>query len=229
MKSDSFLKKDPQVKEELLPEEGKAILMSQLAKKKIAPERLHLFLRAFKAEQQLEVWIQTPDGSSWQLFKTIPFCKSSGTLGPKRQEGDRQIPEGVYHINRFNPKSKYHLSLGLDYPNPSDRILGDPKEPGSDIFIHGGCETVGCIPITDEGIEEVYFLAGWAKETNQAEIPVHIYPFRFTLKNWNTYNSEFPQQEPLWRQLEMIYLAFEKEKILPKIAINTDGEYLMML
>ncbi len=49
----------------------------------------------------------------------------AGTLGPKRMQGDYKVPEGFYYINEFNPKSSFHLSLGLNYPNASDRILGD--------------------------------------------------------------------------------------------------------
>ena len=54
----------------------------------------------------------------------------SGTTGPKRAEGDYQVPEGFYYINEFNPNSKYHLSLGLNYPNASDKILSDSIDPG---------------------------------------------------------------------------------------------------
>ena len=188
---------------------------------------VELFIRAFKAEQILEVWIRSGAELPWQNFKTYSFCRSSGTLGPKRQEGDRQIPEGIYFIDRFNPKSKYHLSLGLNYPNTSDRILGHPKMPGSDIFIHGGCETVGCIPITDAGMEEVYLLASWARDKGQKNIPVHIYPFRFHEENWNTYEPEYPQHQALWRSLERIYLEFERSGQLPEVMISVGGEYVI--
>lgn len=184
-----------------------------------------LFLRAFKMEQLLEVWVK-PDGNlHWAKLKNFAFCKTSGQPGPKRREGDRQIPEGVYHIDRFNPKSKYHLSLGINYPNALDRSLGDPDFPGSDIFIHGGCETVGCIPITDRGIEEVYLLASWARENRQQKIPVHIFPFHFSEENWNKYGPEFPQHRPFWRSLEEIFLHFERSRQLPTVEITDAGHY----
>ncbi|MCB0633136.1 MAG: hypothetical protein R2824_16260 [Saprospiraceae bacterium] len=201
------------------------MLLERLSKQGISDQNVHVYLRAFKAEGELEVWIKTPEAAAWTLFKTYPFCKNSGTLGPKRKEGDLQIPEGIYHIDRFNPKSKFHLSLGLNYPNASDRILGNPEAPGSDIFIHGGCVTVGCIPITDAGIEEVYVLAEWAKESGQNDIPVHLFPFRFTIANWERYGTKFPQSVPFWQQLEAIYHAFEVDRTVPEVIITESGHY----
>ena len=71
----------------------------------------------------------------------------SGTMGPKRLQGDYQVPEGFYYINEFNPNSNYHLHLGLNYPNASDKILSDSLRPGGDIYIHGSCVSIGCIPL----------------------------------------------------------------------------------
>lgn len=109
---------------------------------------------------------------------TYPFCASSGILGPKRKEGDRQIPEGIYYINHFNPVSNFHLSLGINYPNPSDKILSDPAQPGESFYIHGNCVTIGCIPISDDKIKELYILAVEAYNNGQVKIPVHIFPDR---------------------------------------------------
>ena len=85
----------------------------------------------------------------------------SGTTGPKRLQGDFQVPEGFYHINEFNPNSNYHLSMGLNYPNSSDRILSDSLRPGGEIYIHGSCVSVGCIPLNDDEIEELYLIASY--------------------------------------------------------------------
>src|SRR5690606_11025729 len=102
------------------------------------------------------------NGEKFTLVKTYPVCSSSGLPGPKRKKGDRQTPEGFYHIDRFNPQSAFHLSLGINYPNSSDKILGH-SDPGGDIFIHGSCVTIGCVPLTDDLIKEVYVLAVEAK------------------------------------------------------------------
>ncbi len=186
---------------------------------------VRLFIRAFKQEQKLEAWVKAEKDAKFQLFKSYDFCKSSGKLGPKRKEGDLQIPEGVYHINRFNPKSKFHLSLGLNYPNASDLILSDKEKPGSDIFLHGGCVTVGCIPITNEKIRELYLLASFAKSANQSKIPVHIFPFKMSINNIGKYGKQ-NSNNPFWKSLKPVYQYFEKNRSLPlSIRINPDGFY----
>src|SRR5688572_30062654 len=140
----------------------------------------HLFIRALKKEQLLEVWVKERDKETFALLHTYPFCSSSGVLGPKRKEGDLQIPEGIYHVNHFNPLSNFYLSLGVNYPNASDKILSDTKHPGGAIYVHGNCVTIGCIPITDDGIKELYVLAVEAKNNGQKQIPIHIYPSKLT-------------------------------------------------
>src|SRR4051812_10092789 len=102
------------------------------------PAALHL--RVYKADDALELWARNAD-DAFVLVKSYRICARSGGLGPKRGEGDMQVPEGVYAIERFNPNSKFHLSLGLDYPNASDRVRG-ARPFGGDIFIHGECVTI---------------------------------------------------------------------------------------
>src|SRR5207244_1746866 len=104
------------------------------------PKRI--FIRAFKREQILELWAGEADGDKYQLLKEYRICAGSGVLGPKRKEGDRQVPEGFYSIDVFNPTSNYYLSMRVDYPNQSDRILGGKNRLGGDIFIHGNCVTI---------------------------------------------------------------------------------------
>lgn len=120
-----------------------------------------LALIAFKQEQRLELWKERDAG--WEWVRSYPFTGGSGELGPKLKEGDGQIPEGVYQIEFLNPNSRYHLSLQVDYPNAFDRekAKADGREGlGDDIFIHGSSASVGCIPIGDRNIEEVFYLVG---------------------------------------------------------------------
>lgn len=135
--------------------------------KKLEYEGFQLFLRAFKKEQQLEVWVREAEDDQFTLLHTYPFCATSGKVGPKRKEGDLQIPEGIYQINHFNPQSNFYLSLGINYPNASDKILSDKHQPGGSIYIHGNCVTIGCIPITDDKIKELYILAVEARNNGQ--------------------------------------------------------------
>ncbi len=130
------------------------------AKVNFPPERI--ILLAFKSEKRFEVWIQNANEEK-KLLKSYQVTADSGTLGPKLKEGDKQIPEGIYKIEYLNPDSKYHLSLKINYPNNFDiaKCLSDGRkqtELGSDIFIHGGCKSVGCVAIGNEAIEEVFAL-----------------------------------------------------------------------
>lgn len=87
-------------------------------------------------------------------------------VGHKQFEGDGKTPEGAYFISHKNPKSQYHLSLGVSYPNNADRSFAaaQGKPPGGDIFIHGGPPrpvskwdwTAGCIAVTDKEMEVIY-------------------------------------------------------------------------
>ena len=185
-----------------------------------------ILLRAFKLEEELQVWVKSNDNLAFQHWKTYNFCKNSGTLGPKRKEGDRQIPEGFYHIDRFNPKSKYHLSLGINYPNPADLIKGDPRQPGSNIFIHGGCSTIGCITIGDNNIEELYVLAEAAKNQGQHRIAVQIFPAKLEGPQMTNICKEHPEHTAFWQSLQLGYTLFEREQIPAAFSISSEGAYI---
>lgn len=172
-------------------------------------------LLAYKAEGKLELWLKTNRQKSYRLFKTYNFCAHSGILGPKVKEGDLQTPEGFYYINAFNPMSNFYLSLGINYPNAVDKLRSGKEKTGGDIYIHGNCVTVGCIPLTDEKIKEVYVLAVEAKNAGQLKIPVHIFPFKMTAANLEKQLQRFPQHKTFWTSLQSSYAYFEKNKLLP--------------
>ena len=124
----------------------------------IYPKKLTLI--GLKHEKILEVWGKRDN--RWRKILTYPFTAFSGRLGPKLKEGDRQIPEGIYGISYLNPNSKFHLSMRVNYPNLYDKKMAKREKRtnlGGDIMIHGSNQTIGCIPIGDEKIEELYFLA----------------------------------------------------------------------
>lgn len=126
-----------------------------------------LALLAFKDAQVLEVWKSTSRG--WSHVRDYPFAGYSGRLGPKLREGDGQIPEGIYRVELLNPNSSYHLSMKIDYPNAFDlqRAAEDGRrDPGSDIYIHGDTRSVGCIPLGDAAIEELFYLVAANGEGN---------------------------------------------------------------
>ena len=188
-------------------------------------ENYDMFLRVFKKEEVVEVWLQSKDAKEFKLFKTYSICASSGVLGPKRKQGDGQVPEGFYSIAVFNPYSSYHLSLGISYPNASDKIIGKGNL-GGDIMIHGNCVTIGCMPLTDNYIKEVYILAVEAKNNGQSTIPVHIFPAKLDDKGMDFLNTEDPKQLSFWINLKTGYDIFDKSKKLPKVTVDKTGKYL---
>ena len=206
-------------------------LQKQFEAKKLKWPANYIYIRSFKYDSQLEVWVKNDIKDQFQLFKTYKICALAGTLGPKRMEGDYQVPEGFYYINEFNPRSNYYLSLGINYPNESDKILSDSLRPGSAIFIHGSCVTVGCIPIRDEQIDELYILAAYAKNQGQDFIPVHIFPVRFNVERSVKYLERLTKDDQTLKKftgiLEDAFDYFEKYKQLPVVMIGEKGQYMI--
>lgn len=132
-------------------------------------------LRIYKEERVLEVYVD--DGTRFRRFKSYPICAWSGTLGPKRREGDGQAPEGFYWVRaeQLNPASRFHLSFDLGFPNAYERAQG---WTGSYLMVHGACVSIGCYAMTDPAIEEIYTLIAAALRQGQRAVPVHVFPFR---------------------------------------------------
>lgn len=169
-----------------------------------------VLLRAFKQERELELWAGGASGPL-RLLRTYPICASSGTLGEKTRAGDGQVPEGFYEIAGFNPASSFHLSLRVSYPNARDKLL---RHTGGDIFIHGNCVTIGCIPIEDGPIEELYVIASDARAAG-ARLPVHIFPGR----DW----ARLPG--PFWANLREGYELFERTHEPFAVTVDGRGRY----
>jgi murein L,D-transpeptidase YafK len=191
----------------------------------------YMYIRSFKYDSQLEVWVKNTVTEPYKLLKIYKVCALVGTLGPKRFEGDYQVPEGFYHINEFNPNSAYYLSLGLNYPNASDRVLSDPVKPGGDIYIHGGCATVGCIPIKDDQIDELYVLTASSKSVGLDFIPVHIFPIKYDVKKSYEYLGKLTKDNQQLKEfsdvMEDAYDYFEQYKQIPIVMIKDNGQYVV--
>lgn len=201
-----------------------ANLKSELQKKGIK-ENFELFMRVFKEDKIVEVWLKSSGEKEFKLFKTYAICASSGELGPKRKQGDGQVPEGFYTVAVFNPYSSYHLSMGINYPNASDKIIGTGNL-GGDIMIHGSCVTIGCMPLTDNYIKEVYVLCVEARNNGQKAIPVHIFPTKMDEKGMIFLSETNPKQLDFWKNLQPGYNYFEQKKQLPKITVDKKGKYV---
>ncbi len=172
-----------------------------------------IFLRVMKRERQLELWARNERGESFVLVETLPVLAASGGPGPKRREGDLQVPEGFYEVVRFNPLSSFHLSLGLNYPNAYDRAHADPVAPGSDIFIHGGAASIGCVALGDDGIEEIYLAA---LDSRVRPVRVHLFPAKVDAPDWPAWRdaqlAEHPEFRELWDGLAAAWTRFGRER-----------------
>ncbi len=209
-------------------DEKESVVKNYFKLKNLSYSGFHLFIRAFKKEELLEVWIKEKGKEEFTLLQTYPFCTSSGTLGPKRKEGDMQILEGIYYLNHFNPLSNFYLSLGVNYPNASDKILSDKNHPGGNIYIHGNCVTIGCIPLTDDKIKELYILAVEARTNGQEKIPVHIFPDRLDRGSIEKLEREYTPSKTttdFWKNLQPIYQDFKATRKIKTVKVNGKGEY----
>jgi len=135
-------------------------LAARFARRDIPYPPRAVTLIALKSEGRVELWAD--DGSASRFVRSYLVQATSGRLGPKLREGDKQVPEGLYQVSALNPRSRYHLALRLDYPNAFDQARADEEgraRLGGDIMIHGDRVSVGCLPIGDAAIEEVFALA----------------------------------------------------------------------
>lgn len=178
-----------------------------------------IFVRIFKREFELEIWMRK--GARFERFATYPICNWSGALGPKLQEGDKQSPEGFYTVDQrqLNPKSNYHRSFNLGFPNAFDRAQG---RTGSFLMVHGACASVGCYAMTDAVIDEIWKIVTAALGNGQKRFHVHVFPFRMTPENLVRYR-EMPWGD-FWQDLKRGYDAFETAKLPPRVSV-CNGRY----
>ncbi len=180
------------------------------------------FIRIFKEEKELEVWLKSDD--SFVLFKTYDICSyGTGGLGPKLKEGDRMAPEGFYFVKprQLNPASSFHLSFNIGYPNAFDRHHG---RTGSALMVHGKCSSIGCFAMRDSPMEEIYALVDAALRNGQPFFRIHIFPFRLNAQNMINYRSD--QNYFFWENLREGYLFFEENENKPPNVKVRNGRYI---
>lgn len=194
----------------LKPIPGKTL--SLMSKKDMSPSA-PILMRIFKKEAELEIWKQNREGE-YALLKTFPMCRWSGDLGPKKKQGDRQAPEGVYWVNQglMNPNSSFYLSFNLGYPNKLERALG---YTGDFLMVHGACSSRGCYAMTDEGVQEIYSIAREAFAGGQQAFQVQALPFRMTARNMAIHREH--EHMPFWQDLKVAYDIFEATRRVPTV------------
>lgn len=192
-----------------------------------------IFMRIFKREFELEVWLKS--GGKFKHLTTYPICKWSGRLGPKLQQGDHQAPEGIYVVSKrsLNPNSRWHRSFNLGFPNLHDR---SHDRTGSFLMVHGGCSSVGCYAMTNDGITEIWKLVTAALNSGQRRFQVQAFPFRMTEENLAAY-PQGAKNNTFWQDLKVGYDLFEKDHVPPRVSVcdkryafeastdKTDGSY----
>ncbi len=187
-----------------------------------------LTIVVFKLERTLELRAYSRRAGRDVTVVSFPVLGTSGTLGPKRRAWDHQVPEGFYRVTTLNPESLYHLSLEIDYPNASDRALGDPDDPGGEIFIHGDAVSDGCIAIGDRAVEQL-FIAVLDGRRAGYEVPVAILPCRFDDRTCReTLDREErrrPELAAFWSNLAAVYEALARSGKLPLVRVDRAGRY----
>lgn len=178
-----------------------------------------IFMRVFKREFELEMWVKR--GDRFEHFATYPICMWSGQLGPKLKQGDKQAPEGFYTVDSsaLNPNSQYRRSFNLGFPNAFDSTHG---RSGSLLMVHGDCRSIGCYAMTHPVIDEIWSLLTSALSAGQKRVQVQVFPFRMTETNMSRH-AENPNIG-FWRQLRVGYDAFVRDRVPPVVSV-CDGRY----
>lgn len=142
--------------------------------------------RTYTGPEVTEIFVFKENRKMYLMHHTQALAEFDVDLGfspygHKQQRGDGRTPEGSYRISHRNPESAFHLSIGIDYPNETDRKIAKAAgvKPGGDIFIHGGPIrredknkddwTAGCIAVTNREIEDIYAMV-------RNGTPIHILP-----------------------------------------------------
>lgn len=206
----------------LIIEETKARLDSELGSLGLAPGD-PVFIRVFKEEHELEVWLRNSPDPDYTLFKVYRILDWSGGPGPKLQEGDGQTPEGFYFISRsrLRPETRHHLGMDIGFPNDFDSFHG---RGGSGIMIHGGGTSRGSYALSPDDMNEVFTLATLALESGQTFFRVNAFPFRMTDKRMEKEWKRQPRWIDFWVNLKEGYDFFENVNVPPDVSVN-EGNY----
>ncbi len=184
-----------------------------------------IYLRIFKEEKECEMWMKPRHRREYALFKVYTICASSGKIGPKKREGDLQVPEGFYFVtpNRMMPDHRYHMAFDLGYPNLYDQ---HHQRTGSHVRMHGGCSSISSLAMGDEDMEEIYTIAAAAMDNGQRFFRVHSFPFRMEDKRMDSRVAGYPGYRTFWGNLKLGYDFFGVMKYPPNVTVSSNGEYV---
>ena len=169
-----------------------------------------------------------PGDTPMVLLAKYPVCAFSGTIGPKRCQGDSQVPEGFYSIDRFNPWSNFYLSLGINYPNFADRILKTCNDPGGlySSMVHASLSAVFLLLIFGSGN---YTFIAWKQKTADRKRSRFIFSLRAWTRSITVVCREFifsrKKWLELWEDLKTAYDLFENKHTPPQIRFLPSGRH----
>jgi murein L,D-transpeptidase YafK len=157
---------------------------------------------AIKGQRRLQVYARDSERAPWRFVRAYPVLGQSGDLGPKLREGDRQVPEGIYAAEDLNPNSRFHLAIRLNYPNAFDKAAAAAEgrtNLGSDIMIHGGNSSIGCLAVGDVAAEELFILAALA---SKERVRIILSPVDFRNPDARMPPAAQPWIDDLYKNLE---------------------------
>ncbi len=188
--------------------------LSQRLAEQGVTEGAPIFIRIFKREFELELWMKRD--SVFHRFTTYPICRWSGTLGPKLRQGDHQTPEGFYTVDStaLNPNSNWFRSFNIGFPNAYDRAQ---NRTGSFIMVHGGCASVGCFAMTNAQMAEIWQLVTAALEAGQKRFQVQVLPFRMSDTTLDAYADH--RDVGFWRALKAGSDVFDATLLPPIVRV----------
>ena len=197
---------------------AEATALFKKAKLKWPPRQL--LLRVYKAQQVMEVWASDKASGKLTQVANYAICATSGYAGPKKREGDGQVPEGFYTIDYFKNRSTFYLALRVSYPNRRDRKL---KYTGSAIMIHGNCVSIGCMAMTDERIQELWVMARAMRKARR-KVTVHIFPS--CDMQGAISGAQSPKLKAFWQNIQLGFSRFNASNELPRWKVGKLGEYV---
>jgi murein L,D-transpeptidase YafK len=205
-----------------LREKKREVVRGLFAEAGVAFPPATMLLRAFKKDKRLELWAGAEVGEPLTHVTTFEVCAASGTLGPKRRQGDLQVPEGFYTLADWEAPLSHFPALLVSYPNASDRVLGSRRDPGGDILIHGRCHSKGCLSLSDEGILEAFVAASAFRQAG-GTASLHVFPARDM--EALVAGTADPVLRGFWENLAEGLAWFERDHRLPAIQVDERGRY----
>ncbi len=192
---------------------ARARLAPYFEKQKVAYPPAELIFVGLKEEKTLEIHAKSGT-NDFRFIRAYPILAASGVAGPKRREGDRQVPEGIYGIDFLNPNSSYHLSMQISYPNANDRAQaakeGRTNNLGGEIMIHGDAKSIGCLAMGDEASEDFFVLAA---DTGITNITVILTPVDFRAGKTVPTNAKLTEWTPaLYEEIKGRLAKLQRER-----------------